>query len=208
MFDVSGNSAKLSTIPAHVNLKGSTMEYSPEQFANYFQEWIDNYSDDIKVITELLSLEQAPQDLKLMAVGVLNYGLKQLDLIPDFYKPVGLIDDAIILHLFAHIGIDYIIELKDNRLKKHLINMAEGNEIVKAFVGKEIYRSLMNYVKTLPEEKVRQRTAKMVVQDEELLKEFIKDIEVELRGYQGAKIEDKKTVLKDLRSFLKLKLVG
>ncbi|MGM0595417.1 MAG: YkvA family protein [Myxococcota bacterium] len=184
------------------------MEYSPDQFANHFQEWIDNYSDDIKVITEVLSLEQAPEDLKLMAIGALNYGLKQLDLIPDFYKPVGLIDDAIILHLFAYIGIDYIIELENNRIKKHLINMAEGNEIIKAFVGKDIYRSLLNYVKTLPEEKVRQRTAKMILQDEELLNELIKDIEVELRGYQGAKIEDRKTILKDLKSFLKMKLVG
>ncbi|MBU1238212.1 DUF1232 domain-containing protein [Myxococcota bacterium] len=175
---------------------------------NHFQEWIDNYADDIRLLASLLNMEGVPDELKRLAVGTLNYGLKQLDLIPDFYAPVGLIDDAMIIRIFANLGTDLIIKIPDDLTKRRLIEMTEGDAIIKEFCGDQIYRALVNYVKALPDKKVRQRDAKIVLGNEEIRKEFITDIEVELKGYVGSKIDDPDSVVKDLRSFLKLKLVG
>ncbi len=178
------------------------------EITKHFQEWIDNYADDIRLLASLLDKEGVPDELKRLAVGTLNYGLKQLDLIPDFYAPVGLIDDAMIIRIFAMLGMDLIINIDDERTKRRLIEMTEGDAVIKEFAGNEIYRALVNYVKALPDKKVRQRDAKIILSNEEIRKEFITDIEVELKGYVGAKIDDPDTVVKDLKSFLKLKLVG
>lgn len=174
----------------------------------HFQEWIDNYADDIRLLAGVLKLENAPDELKRMAVGTLNYGLKQLDLVPDFYQPVGLIDDAMIIRVFASLATDLLLEVEDQRTKKRFLEMTEADEVIQAFAGDEIYRALLNYVKALPDKKVRQRDAKIVLGNPDIMEEFLTDIETELKGYEGSKIDDPETVIKDLRSFLKLKLVG
>ena len=179
-----------------------------KNYSDYFQKWIDNYAEDIRVLKSVLKEDDAPEDLKRLIVGTLNYGLKQLDLIPDFYAPVGLIDDAMIIRIFANLGIDYIIALENDALKKKLLVLAEDDAVILEFVGEEIYNALTKYVKGLPDKKVRQRDAKIVLGNTDILDEFIEDIEVELKGYVGSKIEDHETVEKDLLSFLKLKLVG
>ncbi len=75
----------------------------------HFQEWIDSYADDIRLLAGLLKMDTVPEELKRMAVGTLNYGLKQLDLVPDFYQPVGLIDDAMIVRVFAILTTDLLL---------------------------------------------------------------------------------------------------
>ena len=178
------------------------------EITKHFQEWIDNYADDIRLLASLLQNETAPEELKRLAIGTLNYGLKQLDLVPDFYAPVGLIDDAMIIRVFAVLANDLVLSIEGDRVKKRLIEMTEEDDVIRAFAGDEIYRALVNYVKALPDKKVRQRDAKIVISNEEIRKDFLVDIETELKGYEGAKIDDPDSVIKDLRSFLKLKLVG
>jgi uncharacterized membrane protein YkvA (DUF1232 family) len=184
-----------------------SMEKTTEH-AKHFQLWIDTFGEDIRTIVELLDEDDAHEDLKRLGIGTLNYGLKQLDLIPDFYEPVGLIDDCMIIRVFASLALEYVIQLKDDRIKKRLVMMAEQNEVVIEFSGKEIYRALMNYVKVLPDRKVRHRDAKIILTNEDKMKDFKEDIAVEMKGYVGAKIDDPEGVCKDLKSFLKLKLVG
>ncbi|MBN2723617.1 MAG: DUF1232 domain-containing protein [Deltaproteobacteria bacterium] len=179
-----------------------------KDFTPYFQQWIDNYADDIRLLISLLKEKSAPEELRRLVVGTLNYGLKQLDLIPDFYTPVGLIDDAMIIRVFAKIGLDYVLQLENENLRNKLIQLAEEDKFINEFVGDDIYRALTNYVKAQPDRKVRQRDAKIVLGNDDIMKEFIDDIKGELSGYEGAKISDPVNVQKDLKSFLKLKLVG
>jgi uncharacterized membrane protein YkvA (DUF1232 family) len=178
------------------------------EYTKYFQSWIDTFSDDIRLLASILKMDDVDKGLKRLVVGTLNYGLKQLDLIPDFYAPVGLIDDAMIIRIFANLAIDYIVQMKDERVQKNLIQMAEDDTVIKDFVGEEIYTALVKYVKALPDKKVRRRDSKIILGNQDILEEFLEDIEVELKGYIGSKITDPESVEKDLKSFLKLKLVG
>ncbi|MBU1220111.1 DUF1232 domain-containing protein [Myxococcota bacterium] len=179
-----------------------------QDYTPYFQEWIDNYADDIRALLTLVADKSAAEELRRLCIGTLNYGLKQLDLIPDFYTPVGLIDDTMVIRIFANLGIDYIIKLENEVLRSKLVKLSEGDDIIHKFVGDEIYRALVNYVKSQPDRKVRQRDARIILGNDEILKEFVEDVKVEISGYEGAKITDPVTVQKDLKSFLKLKLVG
>ena len=177
------------------------------EYSRYFQKWIDTFSDDVHFIIKILSEDSASEKLKRLAVGALNYGLKQLDLIPDFYTPVGLIDDAFILRIFAKIALYEINNLKNEKLKQQLEKLADDS-VIEDFAGEKLYRVLVNYVKALPDEKVRQRNAKIILSDPEIQKSFIEDLNNDLIGYKGATIENPDEVCKDLKSFLKMKLIG
>jgi len=179
-----------------------------KEYANHFQKWIDNYADDTRIIMAVAQDPKLPAEFRRLAIGTLNYNLKQLDLIPDFYTPVGLIDDAMIIRVFASLTIDHAIQMTDDRMKKRLIEIAEEDAVLQEFCGETLYNALKKYVKAQPDRKVRQRDAKIVMENPSLMKEFIDDLELEIRGYEGSKIENPEEVIKECKSFLKLKLVG
>lgn len=184
------------------------MDQKTKEFTEHFQKWIDNYAEDTRLLMALARDEKMPEDVRRLAVGTLNYNLKQLDLIPDFYTPVGLIDDAMIIRVFAHLVADAFPKIAENRTRARLEELARENAVLEEFCGDAIYKALSKYVKTLPDRKVRQRDAKIILDNPSVMKEFMDDLEAEIRGYEGAAIDDPENVLKELKSFLKLKLIG
>lgn len=184
------------------------MDQKTKEFAEHFQKWIDSYADDTRLVMALVRDETLPEDVHRLGVGILNYNLKQLDLIPDFYTPVGLIDDAMIIRVFAKLIDDAIARVNDDRMRKRLHELVQENKILEEFCGESIYSALRKYVKTQPDRKVRQRDAKIIMENPSIMKEFMEDLETELRGYEGACIDDPENVLKELKSFLKMKLIG
>ncbi|MBU1244685.1 DUF1232 domain-containing protein [Myxococcota bacterium] len=179
-----------------------------KEYANHFQKWIDNYADDTRIIMAVAQDSALPAEFRRLAIGTLNYNLKQLDLIPDFYTPVGLIDDAMIIRVFARLTLDDAIQMSDDRIKRRIVQMAEEDAVLQEFCGEVLYNALVKYVKAQPDRKVRQRDAKIVMENPSIMKEFMDDLELEIRGYEGSLIENHEEVIKDLKSFLKLKLVG
>jgi len=179
-----------------------------KEYAAHFQKWIDNYADDTRLIMSVAQDPKLPSEFRRLAIGTLNYNLKQLDLIPDFYTPVGLIDDAMIIRVFAGLTLEYAIQLNDDRMKKRLVQIAEEDAVLRDFCGDTLYNALVKYVKAQPDRKVRQRDARIVMDNPALMKEFLEDLELEIRGYEGSNIENPDEVIKELKSFLKLKLVG
>ncbi len=184
------------------------MDQKTKEFAAHFQKWIDNYADDTRLIMTLVRNESLPEDVRRLAVGILNYNLKQLDLIPDFYTPVGLIDDAMIIRVFAKLVADAVPHISDDRLRARMNDLIAENAVLEEFCGDAIYSALRKYVKSQPDRKVRQRDAKIILDNPSIMKEFMDDLETEIRGYEGARIDDPENVLKELKSFLKMKLVG
>lgn len=179
-----------------------------KEYAAHFQKWIDNYADDTRLIMKVAKDDKLPVEFRRLAIGTLNYNLKQLDLIPDFYTPVGLIDDAMIIRVFAALTLDHAIRLSDELMKKRLVVMSEEDAVLREFCGDAIYNALVKYVKAQPDRKVRQRDAKNIMDNPSIMKEFLDDLELEIRGYEGSNIDNPEDVLKELKSFLKLKLVG
>ena len=184
------------------------MDQKTKEFAEHFQKWIDNYADDTRLVMALVRDESLPEDVRRLGIGILNYNLKQLDLIPDFYTPVGLIDDAMIIRVFAKLIADAFSHIKDDRMRMRFGELADENAVFEEFCGDAIYSALRKYVKTQPDRKVRQRDAKIIMDNPSIMKEFMEDLETEIRGYEGARIDDPENVLKELKSFLKMKLVG
>ncbi len=179
-----------------------------KEYAAQFQKWIDAYADDTRLVMAVVQNESLPAEMRRLAIGTLNYNLKQLDLIPDFYTPVGLIDDTMIIRVFAALTLDDALQMKDERLKTRLVGLANEAAVLQEFCEEKLYQALVRYVKAQPDRKVRQRDAKIVLDNPGMMKEFMDDLEVEIRGYEGAVIDNPEEVLKELRSFLKLKLVG
>lgn len=184
------------------------MDQKTKEFAEHFQKWIDSYADDTRLVMSLVRDESLPEDVRRLGIGILNYNLKQLDLIPDFYTPVGLIDDAMIIRVFAKLVSDAVPRIQDERIRARMGELSVENAVLEEFCGEAIYNALRKYVKTQPDRKVRQRDAKIIMENPSIMKEFMDDLETEIRGYEGARIEDPENVLKELKSFLKMKLVG
>ena len=51
------------------------------------------------------------------------YIIRQFDLIPDYLKPVGLLDDAIVLRITADLGAEHTAEL-DPKYMKQMFKLA------------------------------------------------------------------------------------
>jgi uncharacterized membrane protein YkvA (DUF1232 family) len=173
-------------------------------FAPKFQAWIDSYERDIALFREVLGEDSAPVALRRLLAGGLMYLIKQLDLIPDYYKPVGLIDDCMVLRITADLGGEHLGEL-DPKHMKALFKLANDADTVRQFLG-ESYRTLENYVRLLPEQPVHGITGDTAATDKAVRTNLFRAVDEEMKGFEAKSIEDGPRAERELKSYLHLKL--
>jgi len=185
---------------------GHDMEIKIDQapMAAKFQEWIDDYEHDVTLYKEILADDSAPAPLRRLIAGGLMYIIRQFDLIPDYLKPVGLLDDAIVLRITADLAAEHTAEL-DPKFMKQMFKLANDAESIKEFLG-DGYRDLENYVRRQPEDAVHGITGNSVVEHASVRKELLAQVSEEMRSFEAGAIEDGAKVERQLKSYIHAKL--
>jgi len=174
------------------------------RYAPKFQEWIDDYERDVGLYREILSDESTPAPLRRLIAGGLMYLIRRFDLIPDYLKPVGLLDDAIVLRVTADLGAEHTAEL-DPKYMKQMFKLANDAETVKEFLG-DGYRDLENYVRRQPEDAVHGITGDSVVEHASSRRELLDQVDEEMKTFEANAIEDGAKVERELKSYIHAKL--
>ena len=173
-------------------------------FAPKFQEWIDDYEHDVGLFKDILQDETAPPALRRLVAGGLMYLIRTIDLIPDYIKPIGLIDDSIVMRVTADLAAEFTAEL-DPKFMKAMFKLANDAETLREFLGDD-YRNLENYVRLQPEQPAHGITGDSVVEHAEVRKELLVQVEDEMRSFEAKQIEDGAHCERELRSYLHAKL--
>lgn len=188
--------------------EGQDMEIRIDEapYAPKFQEWIDDYEHDVLLFKEILADESTPAPLRRLIAGGLMYIIRQFDLIPDYLKPVGLLDDAIVLRITADLGAEHTAEL-DPKYMKQMFKLANDAETVKEFLG-DGYRDLENYVRRQPEEAVHGITGDSVVEHASVRDDLLAQVSEEMKVFEAGAIDDGAKVERQLKSYIHAKLDG
>jgi uncharacterized membrane protein YkvA (DUF1232 family) len=185
---------------------GQDMEIRIDEapYAPKFQEWIDDYEHDVALFKDILRDEDTPAPLRRLVAGGLMYLIRKFDLIPDYLKPVGLLDDAIVLRVTADLGAEHTAELNP-RFMKQMFKLANDAEVVKAFFG-DGYRDLENYVRKQPDEAVHGITGASVVEHASSRDELLTQVNEEMKSFEANAITDGAKVERELKSYIHAKL--
>src|SRR5262249_15774879 len=127
--------------------------------------WIDSFSADVGAIEELLAEEKAEDDARLHAAAALNYLVTRLDLIPDSEETCGILDDAMVVRLEMAVAVGQDLGGLSGDALHTVGRLANEAEIVKEFLGDDLYPRLKKYADGLTQVVVRGRSPRALVDD-------------------------------------------
>jgi len=174
------------------------------EMAGKFQEWVDSFSKDVGLFSSVLEDESLPESLRKLAATGLSYLVRQLDFVPDHYKPTGVLDDCAVLRVVADIGSDFAGELDPDRLK-HWFRLANDCEVLKTSLG-DLYRPLETAVRKMETESVRKRTPGDCVKSFDARQALLIDVNEDMHKYVPPEVSDPDRAARELISYLKAKL--
>ncbi len=169
-----------------------------------FQEWVESFPADAKLFLEVATDDSLGEDLRKHAVAGMSYILKQLDFVPDHYRPTGVVDDCLVLRILAEVGSEFAGELDPDRLK-HWFRLANEREAIEAFVG-DAYPGLDRAVRAMLVEGFRHKSPGQWLADREGLGRLADEVRKEIDGYVPPVVEDPDRAARELLSYLKAKV--
>lgn len=170
-----------------------------------FNTWIDTLTDDAASLRDAAMADGTPQDAKRLLVGGLSYLLRKIDIVPDYLTGVGVVDDAVILRTAAKLAVEAGLGSLEDGAASRLSELAQSLDAMGDYLG-DLEDKLVAYVKDLPGETVRGRTADTVLEDKGVREQFLRELKDELSGYEPKHIEDAERASRELLSFFKAKL--
>ncbi len=177
---------------------------SAKKYAREFQKWIDSFDRDVILFIEILKNEQSPEGARLIAATGLNYLVKQMDFVPDHYKPLGIIDDCIIFRILADIGAEQNAELEPKQMKA-MFKLANDCDMLREYLG-DVYRPLENEIRLMMKREVRRRSPAAIVKDETSRSDLLREVEKEMSQYKSVEIKEPERAERELLSYFKSKL--
>ncbi len=169
-----------------------------EELIELFGEWINSLPDDTRALQAAVDAEGTPREAKLMLVGGLSYLLRKIDIVPDYLTGVGVVDDVFVLRMAAaeaNLGAD----------APEVQALGDALGPVKEYLG-DLYGGFLDFVKGLPDDPVRGRTADKILDDESTYKQFARELGDELDSFAPKPITDGDRALREIKSFIKAKL--
>lgn len=175
-----------------------------EGIGERFQEWVESFPADAKLFVDVAMDESQSEDLRRHAVAGMSYILRQLDFVPDHYRPTGVIDDCLVLRVLAEVGSEYAGALDPGRLK-HWFRLANDREAIEAFLG-DYYTGLDRAVRAMLVEGFRHKTPAQWLSDKEALDRLADEVRREIDGYVPPVVDDPTRAERELLSYLKAKV--
>lgn len=131
--------------------------------------FVDRYLDDTEAVLAALADESTPKDARAPLAAVLNYVLDLLDIFPDHYKGLGVVDDAMLLRVGAKLAVDK--GATNDKLKALAGEIGDVNTI-----AGEHAAALDKYVDKLRARTVRGRTVDQILGSKDAFAAFQADI--------------------------------
>lgn len=184
------------------------MAASPDLIAQMekMKGWIDTFAADVAAIEALLAEEKAEDDARLHAAAALNYLVTRLDLIPDWEETCGILDDAMILRLEMAVAVGQDLgDLSGDAL--HAVGrLANEADLVKEFLGSDLYPRLRKYADGLTQVVVRGRSPRALVDDAKERRLLSVEIQDELKRLPPAPMSDPQRIARVIKNYLTQKL--
>lgn len=168
-----------------------------------FPEWLKTLATDAQDLGALLDEGAAPESVRRLVAGGLNYLFKSLDLIPDGIEDLGYLDDAFVLRVAASLALGESPASRE--AAPSLARLASDAKLVSELLGQD-YPRLEKYVLGLKKSAARGRTVDEILDDAAVRSSFLS----ELGGWSASYAvptfsRDEKNLIK-LQSFFSAKL--
>ena len=141
-----------------------------ELFIQSIKKWLKDLGVNAQLFNELAGDETLPIWVRRLATGVLFYLDSPVDLIPDKFRFIGLIDDMLVMIVGLVIIVPQIPEerLAYYRQKNESVDkIGEYEQIMKSTLG-ILWERLTRFVETLQKRTYKNKTTEEVAQSTEL----------------------------------------
>lgn len=108
--------------------------------------WVEALPGDVEAIKALIEAEDAHREARKQAAAALCYLVTRLDLIPDWNETIGILDDTMVVRVCMDLAAAYppMPDLADE-VRVRLGRLANEVDVVKAFLGPELFVRLRRY---------------------------------------------------------------
>lgn len=171
-----------------------------------FGAWVESLPEDTKALRAAYEAEGVSRETKKIIIGGLAYLLKKIDIVPDYLGGLGSVDDAMVLRESARLATASGLGDLEGENKEKIEKLSEESTIVKEFLD-DLYDPFAEYVASLPEEKVRNRNADMVLDESDAKEQFGYELDDELKSYKVRSVDGGAKALRELKSFIKAKVL-
>lgn len=179
----------------------------PKEFLDRFEQWTTSLPADLDTTFTLLTDQTiAPQGRRLLG-GALSYLLTQLDIIPD-HEPAGAVDDAFVLRIAYALSESHAGQASP-AVTTLFGRMLNEEELVRSFLGDELYARLRRYVLELADKPVRGRTADQLLSDERARQDLKRELDAAQRRIHpltAGAAADADALVASIKSFFRIKL--
>src|SRR5690349_4443244 len=100
-----------------------------------FPEWLRTLATDASDLSQLLTVQGAPEIARRYIAGGLNYLFKSLDLIPDGIEDLGFLDDAFVLRVAAALAVHEVPAAREEH--PALVRLSNEAKLIAELLGKD-----------------------------------------------------------------------
>ncbi|MDY0002152.1 MAG: DUF1232 domain-containing protein [Polyangia bacterium] len=175
------------------------------ELVDLFNEWISSLAEDAKTMRAALEAKETPKEAKRFLTGGLSYLMRKIDIVPDYLTGVGLVDDAAVLRIAAGLAASSGLGDLDVEISGKVEALGSSTKHLETYLG-ELFGKLEEFVKKMPDEVVRARTADKILDDKEAYQQFLRELGDEIDSYAPQTITEPDRALRELKSFFKAKL--
>jgi uncharacterized membrane protein YkvA (DUF1232 family) len=178
---------------------GATMAGEDETLES-LQDLVNDFALDVGRVRAALADDATANEAKALLVGALNYVLDTWDMFPDHYPVLGLVDDALVLRVSAHLA------LQKGASHRGVQKLAGDLDVARELLG-DLAEPFERLCATLPARPVRGRTAATILADADVRALFDADLTRLGKKDQPLKIEaptqGSAALLSELRKMVK-----
>lgn len=169
--------------------------------------WVEALPGDVEAIKALLEAEDAHREARKLAGAALCYLVTRLDLVPDWNETIGVIDDTMVVRVCMDLAAAYppMPELAD-AVRVRLGRMASEVDVVKAFLGPELFVRLRRHCMRATDLSVRGHSPVRMLDDEAARAALYAEVEADLARMPVASFAQPEQIEPRLRSYLHHKL--
>jgi uncharacterized membrane protein YkvA (DUF1232 family) len=133
------------------------------------QRLVNDFALDVGRMRAALADDATVKDAKRLVVGALNYVLDSWDMLPDHYAGLGVVDDALVLRVSAHLAV------AAGATHRGLQKVAGDVALARTLLD-DLYDPFARLCARLPERTVRGRTADAILASADLRALFDADL--------------------------------
>jgi uncharacterized membrane protein YkvA (DUF1232 family) len=180
----------------------------PEEarFAPELLRWIEAFPRELEVVREAILDKHPPPVARRLLVGVLTYRVRQMDLIPDYIQPVGVVDDCLVLRIAAELFLKYNVDGLPTSTLQKVARLANDSEVAKQFLGDALFEALERFVGALPDQPFRDLTPEQVLSDERVRGRLFIEVNDSVKNWKVPPVDDLPRMERDVKNYLRDKL--